>query len=59
MLAILVCAAGLSGCGQKGPLFLPQDKLDEIKREREERENRKDRAPSSSEWRPAGDTARV
>lgn len=36
--ALLALLAG-SGCGQKGPLFLPQDKLDEIERKRDERQD--------------------
>lgn len=45
-LAALVCLAALagaaltSGCGQKGPLYLPGEKLDELERRRDEREQR-------------------
>lgn len=44
----LVLAALLAGCGQKGPLFLPEEKLDEIKREKEKRDaQRSSRAPGA------------
>ena len=37
MTGALVAVAGTSGCGQKGPLFWPQEKLEEIERKRDEK----------------------
>ena len=31
----------LAGCGQKGPLFLPDEKLEELKERKEQREKKK------------------
>ena len=33
-------AALLAGCGQKGPLFLPEEKLEELKKRKEKREKK-------------------
>ncbi len=33
-------AALLAGCGQKGPLFLPEEKLEELKERKEKREKK-------------------
>ncbi|MEM7405866.1 MAG: lipoprotein [Pseudomonadota bacterium] len=35
-LALLLMAVGgsLAGCGQKGPLFLPEEKLEDLKKKR-------------------------
>ena len=30
------CATTLAGCGQKGPLYLPSEKLEELERKRED-----------------------
>lgn len=30
----------LAGCGQKGPLFLPDEKLEELKKRKEQREDK-------------------
>ena len=37
MTGVMLAVAGVSGCGQKGPLFWPQDKLEEIERKRDEK----------------------
>lgn len=42
-LAAGLAALASGGCGQKGPLFLPEQKLEELERKREER-----RAPRTS-----------
>jgi predicted small lipoprotein YifL len=31
-LAAIAAAGAVAGCGQKGPLYLPQDRLDEAKK---------------------------
>jgi predicted small lipoprotein YifL len=43
----LTMLTGVGGCGQKGPLFLPDQKLEEIKRKKDERD-RRDAAKKSS-----------
>ena len=43
----ILCAAVLSACGQKGPLFLPDEKLEEIKRKKEEREQEEDKSSAT------------
>ena len=48
LFAVLAVLAS-SGCGQKGPLFLPQDKIDEIERKRG------DKAPKKTGMRPGAD----
>lgn len=52
-------AAGLvvlasAGCGQKGPLFLPEEKLEELERKRE-----REQAPRTSLHPPAGPVQRL
>ena len=37
-LAAGLAALASAGCGQKGPLFLPEQKLEELERKREERQ---------------------
>jgi predicted small lipoprotein YifL len=47
-LAAGFAALASGGCGQKGPLFLPEQKLEELERKREERQ-----APRTSLQPPA------
>jgi predicted small lipoprotein YifL len=47
-LAAGLAALASGGCGQKGPLFLPEQKLEELERKREERQ-----APRTSLQPPA------
>ena len=41
-LGLAVAAVALvTGCGQKGPLYFPEDKLDELKKKRKSGDNAK------------------
>lgn len=52
-LAAGLAALASAGCGQKGPLFLPEEKLEELERKREDRQ-----APKTSLQPPADPTRR-
>lgn len=36
--AALLAVGSVSGCGQKGPLYLPEDRLEDLERKRDEKE---------------------
>jgi predicted small lipoprotein YifL len=58
-LAAGLAALASGGCGQKGPLFLPEEKLEELERKREELEHEREgrQAPRTS-LPPPADSAR-
>ena len=49
-LVAALAALASGGCGQKGPLFLPEEKLDELERKKRDKEQRKSsmRSPGGS-----------